>query len=73
MSQRATTRNSPKLISQSHVIASTHMTRRHMVQYKSQYRNTSGVLWCVSGDSESKVLEEVVDASTLSASISVGA
>ena len=33
----------------------------------------SGVLWCVSGDSESKVLEEVVDASTLSASISVGA
>src|ERR1700677_2007626 len=39
VNQRTTTRNSPKLISQSHVIASTHMTRRHMVQYKSQYRN----------------------------------
>src|ERR1700677_1330638 len=32
MNQRITTRNSPKLISQSHVIASTHMTPRHMIQ-----------------------------------------
>src|SRR6202453_5230459 len=39
VNQRTTIRNSPKLISQSHVIASTHMTHRHMVQYKSQYRN----------------------------------
>src|ERR1700677_2984770 len=43
VSHRTTICNSPKLISQSHVIASTHMTHRHMIHYKSQYRNTNGM------------------------------